>query len=273
MPTSQWVLFALSVAIAAFLSAYELYTLDDTCFVEAEGYDPDQLRSTSTLGDDGAAEAHDAEQVASSLLKGALVWSMLVEVASALLLSAMYGAPVRVTTIHKLQDDASRQIFRKRVERCHCRCFCDRCEACIVESLAPASLMLGLIATGIASSYMSTYEVCDGQGGAQLKEYFFYSGLTFTVWGGIFLALLHVKQCGLCGSDFGLFVVKFTLPQGSYISLLRGLQAVVWLYHFGLAAGWTILLGVLVIIGGAIEILGNLYQVGGDEGLVPSFSA
>ena len=217
-----WIVFAVEKLASITCIAVEIATLG-VCFDDyVSGVGEPSLESTEVaeLMDYEANQTYD-------IVRFVLIFGLVVEVVSAVVLSRIYRSPLDIKSVHKIPPDDLRSCGGNMM----------------VFFLAPFSWAVIYLIGGIASVMYGIHASCGGNGGEGLDVYLAVSGFLMELVGFGLLVTSLVTLCFSFGSPSRCTdgccatarrgVSKRILSKGAVFELFWILQGVVWSYRTG----------------------------------------
>lgn len=229
-----WIMFAFEKVASANCVAFEVSTLD-VCFDEyVTGITETSLESTEV------AELMDYEaSLTYNIVRFTLLFGLLAEILSAVVLSRMFRSPLDFKSVHKIPPDD--------LQNCE--------ENVLVLFLAPFSWAVIYLIGGMASVSYGIHASCGGEGGQALDVYLIVSGVFMEFVGFVLLGTSLVALCfsfgspsrctdGCCATTRRGISSKI-LSKGVVFELCWILQGLVWSYRTGEPT--PTILGVMIV--------------------------
>ena len=229
----MWILFAVEKLASTTCIAFEIYTLD-VCFDENIWDDQTSLETTEV------AELLDYEAKRTYyIVLFTLIFGLVVEIVSAVVLSCIYGSPLDIKSVHRIPPNDLRNCGGNLM----------------VFFLAPFSWAVIYLIGGIASVLYGIHASCSGHGGQGLDVYLAVSGFFMLIVGFgllvtsvfiLFFAFGSPSRCtdGCCATARRV-ISKRILSKGAWFEIFWILQGVVWSYRTGDPT--TTILGVMIV--------------------------
>lgn len=218
----MWILFAFEKLASTTCIAFEISTLS-VCFDEyVSSADDTSLESTEVA----ELLAYEANRTY-IIVMFVLIFGLVVELVSAIVLSRIYRSPLDIKSVHKIPSDDLRNCGGNMM----------------VFFLAPFSWAVIYLIGGIASVLYGLHASCGGKGGQGLSVYLSVSGVFMELLGLGFLVTSLVTLCFSFGSPSKCTdgccaqarrgVSRRILSKGALVEIFWILQGVVWSYRTG----------------------------------------
>ena len=242
----MWFFFFVEKMASANCIAFEIYSLD-VCFDQRviDFYDDDSLGSTEVeeLIDYEASRTYN-------IVRFTLVFGLVVEIISAVVLSRAYRTPLDVKSVRKIPVTDLRTCGGNMM----------------IFFLAPFSWAVIYLFGGFASISYGIHASCDGNGGLGLDVYLSVSGVLMVLFGVVLLLASVLTLCVSFGSPSRCTdgcchairrqVSDTILSKGALFEIFWILQGVVWSYRTG-DPTQTILVVMVVSLGLAVFCSGS----------------
>lgn len=234
LPWKKWIMFAFEKVASANCIAFEVSTLD-VCFDEyVEGITDTSLESTEVQ------EVMDYEaSITYDLVRFTLIFGILVEVISAVVLSRVFRSPLDFKTVHKIPPDD--------LQSCQ--------ENILVFFLAPFTWAVIYLIGGVSSVSYGIHASCGGEGGQALDVYLIVSGVFMGLVGfGLFgtsvvalgFSFGSPSRCtNGCCAEARRGVSTKVLSKGAFFELCWIIQGLLWSYRTGEPT--STILGVMIV--------------------------
>lgn len=231
----KWAFFIVGNLLTIGSVIYELISLN-LCFVE--GY-----TNRNSIGLDASGNSGDVEgYLTTSLWMGAVY-----EALSAIVMSAIYRAPLDAKSAHKVPPEDIR----------------GHCARLFLRFLTPTTWGVISLLLGLASMRFADYRACETNGGKWLTDYLLVSGYALSIFGAIFLLIFMAiflpifACCCKCVRTLSNKLLK-TFP---VIDVVWQLQSVIFGYRSGAFNVYVaIALGIVEVVGACFTEYGSFFE-------------